>query len=174
MGGHSRTQSPAFFERNQDARSLLSGYHARGPGSMMHGGGHMGMPMPTPGYGDMNAGRAMSVHSFGGQGMMGRTDSPGRGGSPFGMAMNTGPMGPGSMMMGGPSNFMGDAGGYGSRRESGMNLISPGTGVPSDHQIIADIRSGELTLCSCLQRPVLLMESLFLIGDVVSACTCRS
>lgn len=149
MGGHSRTGSPGLFDHNVDARSLLSGYQGRGT-SMMLGGG-MGMGMPPAGYMDMpnQAGRAMSVHSFGGQGMMmGRTDSPGRVGSPFGMpGMNMtgggGMMGnTGSMMMGGGvPNFMGDVGGMGSRRGSGVNLMSHRGGIPSDDQIIADIRS---------------------------------
>ncbi|KAG0150342.1 hypothetical protein CROQUDRAFT_88135 [Cronartium quercuum f. sp. fusiforme G11] len=135
MMGGSRTHSPALFDQNLDARSLLSGYQGRGGGSMMMGGGPPQPGMPTPGYGD--AGRAMSTYSYGGpQGMMmggqGRADS--RGASPFTAGMMGG--------MGSMANFMGGGNeGMGSRRGSGANFISPRGGLPSDHQIIADIRS---------------------------------
>ncbi|CAH7687581.1 putative chitin synthase class V [Phakopsora pachyrhizi] len=147
MMPHSRTQSPGLFEGNMDARSMMSGYH--GAGSVML------MPQTSMGgYADPMTGRAMSVHSYGGPGMMGGAMSnhgmmmepPSRMASPFGMPMNSGMMTSGRGSMAGTPGpaapFMYESVDNASRRgsASGM-LMSPGVGLPSDNQIVADIRA---------------------------------
>jgi len=141
MMPYSRTHSPGLNDQNHDARSLLSGYHG--------GGSIMLMPPGNGGYMDPMAGRAMSVHSFGGpQGMMGggvpnrgMTDSPSRIGF---MPPNNGmmPMGMGSMYGPVPGFMQGQGMDSLSRRGSGAGFPVPNRGgLPSDEQIIADIQA---------------------------------
>jgi len=107
------------------------------------------MPPGNGGYMDPMAGRAMSVHSFGGpQGMMGggvpnrgMTDSPSRIGF---MPPNNGmmPMGMGSMYGPVPGFMQGQGMDSLSRRGSGAGFPVPNRGgLPSDEQIIADIQA---------------------------------
>lgn len=138
MMPYSRTQSPGLNDHNLDARSLLSGYHG-GAGSVML------MPQGNMGYMDPMASRAMSVHSFGGpQGMMippnrGMNDSPSR---MVSMQPGMMPMGPGSMYGAMPGFMQGPGMDSLSRRGSGAGFLVPNQGgLPSDEQIVADIRN---------------------------------
>ncbi|WAQ87615.1 hypothetical protein PtA15_8A520 [Puccinia triticina] len=137
MMPYSRTHSPGLNEHNHDARSLLSGYQGGGGSIML-------MPQGNVGYMDPMAGRAMSVHSFGGpQAMMvpnrGMNDSPSLMGF---MPPNNGmmPMGMGSMYGPVPGFMQGQA--SDSRRGSAAGFPIPSRGgLPSDEQIIADIQA---------------------------------
>ncbi|PLW12505.1 hypothetical protein PCANC_16555 [Puccinia coronata f. sp. avenae] len=141
MMPYSRSHTPGMNDLNHDGRSLLSGYQG--------GGSIMLMPQANVGYMDPMAGRAMSVHSFGGpQAMMGggvpnrgMNDSPSRVGF---MPPNNGmmPMGMGSMYGPMPGFMQGQDMDSASRRGSGAGFPIPNRGgLPSDEQIIADIQA---------------------------------
>nr|ABB70410.1 hypothetical chitin synthase class V [Puccinia graminis] len=132
MMPYSRTHSPGLNEQNHDARSLLSGYQGGGGSVML-------MPPGNGGYMDPMAGRAMSVHSFGGpQAMMGG----GMANSFMGPNNGMMPMGMGSMYGPAPGFMQGQLGDNGSRRGSGAGFPIPNRGgLPSDEQIIADIQA---------------------------------
>ncbi|MBW0473377.1 hypothetical protein O181_013092 [Austropuccinia psidii MF-1] len=145
FASYSRTHSPGLHESNMDARSLLSGYGG-GAGSMMM------MPQGPVSYIDpTNASRAMSMHSYGGLGMMGgatpnrgMNDSPARMGSTFGMPMAV-PQGAMMPMGVGPAPAFMQMGAMDSPGRTGsaalLPIPSPKGVLPADDQIIADIRA---------------------------------